>query len=87
MLYTVGKRILYDLYMARDPNAAKGVSGAVWETLAQAKAFRDKRASAFGIYGVYGDWSSDTKDIGSDFHVLTRDCKLIAIDEDTGEPI
>lgn len=87
MLYTVGKRILYDLYMARDSNAAKGVSGSVWETFAQAKAYRDKQAHAFGIYGVEGDWLLDTKDIGQEFRALTKDCKLVAIDEKTGEPV
>ena len=87
MLYTVGKRILYDLYMARDPNAAKGVSGSVWETFAQAKAYRDKQAPFFGLYGVEGDWTLDTKDIGQEFRALTKDCKLIEINEKTGEPI
>jgi len=87
MIYTVGKRILYDLYMARDSNASKGVSGSVWETFAQAKAYRDKQAPYFGLYGVDADWEKDTKDIGMSFRALTRDAKLIAIDEKTGEVI
>ena len=85
MLYTIGKRKQYDAYMANDPNAAKGATGSVWQTFTQAKVYRDRQASAFGLYGVMADWDKDTKDIGMDFRALTRDAKLVAIDQLTGE--
>jgi len=87
MLYTIGKRIIYDLYMARDSNASKGITGSVWETFEQAKRYRDRQAHAFGIYGVEADWNLDTKNIGEEFRALTRECRLVAIDEKTGASI
>lgn len=88
MIYTIGKTKIYEDYMERDPlTASKGVTGSVWETFVQAKMYRDRQASGWSVYGVEADWLKDTKDIGEDFRSLTKDCKLVAVDQKTGESI
>ena len=85
MIYTVGKVEIYEAYMDRDPDAAKGISGSVWETFEEAKAYRDLRAPAFRLYGVEADWENDAKDIGEAFRYLTNPGKLFKLDQNTGE--
>jgi len=85
MLYTIGKRELYEEYILKDPNAAKGITGSVWKDFESVKTYRNNRAPLFGIYGVIADWDEDTKDIGGEFKALTRSAKLVFIDEETGE--
>jgi len=87
MLYTVGKPSIYDPLMARDEDAAKGITGSVWLTFDDIKSYRDQRAPYFKIYGVVACWEEDTKDIGQEFRSLTKPGKLIRVDQDTGEEL
>jgi len=87
MLYTIGKIEVYREYMNRDPEAAKGITGSVWLTFEGAKAYRDEKASTFGLYGVEADWDADTKEIGEEFRYLTKSGKLVRVDQETGEPL
>ena len=86
MLYTIGRRDIYEPYMVADSEAAKGVTGSVWRTFVEVMAYRDSKAKEFGIYGVLADWDADTKHVVDGFRALTRAAKLVAVDEVTGLP-
>ena len=87
MLYTLGKKEIYEERMASDEGLSKGISGSVWESFEKAKKYRDLKANKFGLYGVLADWSEDAKDIGKDFRYLTKAGKLVFIDDKTGKLI
>jgi len=83
MLYTFGQRVIYEPYLEADPEAAKGKSGSVWETLEEVTAYISTRPcmSTFNIYGVEASWEEDTKEvIGESWRALTRTAKLVRLD-------
>jgi hypothetical protein len=83
MIYTIGKTDLYEEYINSDPDAAKGRSGMVWETLDSTKEYMESSSVAyrsFGIYMVDADWDSDTEIVdGESWRVLNKSAKLIKI--------
>jgi len=87
MLYTIGKPSIYEPSLDKDPDASKGISGSVWETFDQARAYRDARARFWNLYCVDANWEQDAEDIGEDFRALTKAGKLIRLDQKTGVPI
>jgi hypothetical protein len=81
MLYTLGRKIVYEPYLDSDPNASKGVGGSVWKTREQARKCRDGFSPDFEVYGVEADWDKDTKLSEEDveWRDLTRSAKLIRL--------
>ena len=77
LLYTVGNSEQYFSYIEEDPDAAKGVGGSVWKTIAEAAAHLNPQLS---IFGVYADWGVDTEpDEDGDWHRLLVDAPLVVL--------
>ena len=79
MLYTVGKRDVYEKYIATDKNARKGIGGSVWKSKSEAQKHCE---SDFKVYGIEADWEKDTKlDVnGNGWHELIVNALLIKLD-------
>lgn len=85
MIYTLGKKEIYEPYIAADPNAAKAAGGSVWRTYEEIIAYLDETRhkqdiTQYCIYGVIANWSTDTKKLkNTNYRALKRDAKLIKL--------
>ena len=83
MIYTVGKIDIYENYLDTDPDAAKGKTGSVWQTLEDIQKYVNGNSSLrnFRVYGVEADWELDTEIIeGENWRSLIRSAKLVRLD-------
>ena len=76
MIYTLGWKSSYDLYIKNDSNAAKAIGGSVWRYKKDAK---KHLGWGFEIYGVKAKWRIDTKDTGEGWDELLIEGKLIKL--------
>jgi len=82
MIFTVGKREIYEPYIEQDEHACKAAGGSVWKEILDVKNYLHKNPMPdFDIYGVEADWLTDTKiDInGSGWHELLHKARLIKL--------
>ena len=83
LIYTLGRKSIYDPLFGRPRKPMKGKGGSVWETHGDAEAYRmcmrEKRE--YGVYGVVADWDRDTKPTGKDapYRDLNRDATLVQL--------
>lgn len=87
MIYTIGKKDIYEPYIANDPNAAKRAGGSVWKTYEEVSDYKTwAKLEDYDIYGIDADWEMDThipidsEDRVGDFRSLKRNAKLIKLD-------
>lgn len=82
LIYTIGKRDVYEPYIASDPNAGKGKGGSVWQYSLDALSYLILNELVdFSIYGVVAEWGVDTRpdpaSSGPDpWHELLHDAPL-----------
>jgi len=81
MIFTIGKKEIYEKYIDEDENAAKAAGGSVWRFWKDALAYleRTKQEGEFEVYAVDADWRDDTIDTGKEWNSLTRDAKLLRV--------
>lgn len=89
LIYTLGRRDVYDPYIASDPSAAKAPGGSVWRTLGEAQTYLIAHSnpyrdlSWFAIYGVVADWErdtvEDTETPGANWRALNRAAYLVSL--------
>jgi hypothetical protein len=83
MIYTLGKKEIYERYLASDPMAAKRKGGSVWRTLKSIQKYKNKMEDKhlFGIYGVEAKWNKETRiDINGDgWHELLKNARLVKL--------
>lgn len=77
MIYTVGRKDIYEPYLANDPNPRKGKTGSVWQTKEEAAVYAK---DGFQVYGVMADWNLDTAPDGDEhWHQLLTPAKLVRV--------
>lgn len=90
MIYTIGRKSVYDLHIEHNPQAMKiGRSddypgGSVWRTPEEARQYlADENLDDlddFDVYGVEADWEKDTEPSnGGPWHDLLRDARLVRL--------
>lgn len=79
MIYTIGKKVLYESYFESQEHPMKGVGGSVWKTEEEAQVHC---SSGYKVYGVFANWETDTKpsENGGDWHDLLINAELIKLD-------
>lgn len=83
MIFTIGKKEIYEKYIDDDPDPRKAVGGSVWKFHKDAKAHlaaSDDR-DEFDVYAVDADWDKDTmqEEDGVAWRSLTRAAKLLKV--------
>lgn len=82
-VYTVGRRDIYDPYIANDPEPGKRKGGSVWRYAHEADAYLGQHGmrETFGVYEVRAAWQVDTEPDpeGDGWHQLRRDADLVGI--------
>lgn len=85
MIFTVGKKAIYDPLFETIDVITKAAGGSVWNTYEQAEDYlREVNPAGFEIYGVQADFVKDTTDGGGSWRTLTKSAALIKLtDEET----
>jgi len=85
MLFTIGRIDVYEPYLDSDPDAAKGKTGSVWETIESVREYMENgngNLSGFRIYMVDADWEADTEFVpGETWRSLIRPAKLLRVED------
>jgi len=83
LIYTIGRRDIYEPYIASDPSAAKAKGGSVWRTRDEALHYLSEHLLYdYWVYGVVARWDEDTEvDPGATgyWRALTKDAYLIGL--------
>lgn len=74
MIYTVGKKSIYEDYIKNEPNAAKAKGGSVWKRYQDAEKFAK---DGFAVYGVETEWADTIQ--GEKWNSLKKDGKLVKL--------
>lgn len=74
MIYTVGKKSIYEDYIKSDPNAAKAKGGSVWKSYQDAEKFVK---DGFAVYGIEVDWTDTIR--GKKWNSLKENGKLVKL--------
>ena len=62
MIYTLGIKKNYELYLHQFDMLKKDVGGTVWKTFEDVKQYVEKfNLNEYSIYGVLADWNKDAK--------------------------
>ncbi|MBS1722594.1 MAG: hypothetical protein JSS66_06245 [Armatimonadetes bacterium] len=83
MLYTVGRKDVYEPLFAEHPDGFdKLAGGSVWPTEAVARQYLERwgLSESFGVYGINANWTTDTcLEEGCEYRSLTRDAKCVPL--------
>ena len=74
VIYTVGKKSIYEDYIKNDPNAAKTKGGSVWQIYQDAEKFAQ---DGYAVYGVDAEWDDTIQ--GGKWNSLKEDAKLVKL--------
>lgn len=74
MIYTVGKKSIYEDYIKSNPNAAKAKGGSVWKSYQDAEKFA---GDGFAVYGVEAEWDDTIQ--GERWNSLKEKGKLVKL--------
>ena len=79
MIYTVGRRDVYEGALAMDPKLKKLKGGSVWKTKEDAQQYlQDTRQDkTFLVYGIEADWDKDTDEVRrAPWHALNKNARI-----------
>lgn len=83
LIYTVGRRDIYESYLDADLSAAKAKGGSVWRTREEAQSYLEAtRQSDYSVFGVVADWNRDTEFVlRAKWRALTKNAYLVRLPE------
>lgn len=83
MIYTVGKKEIYNQVLKENPEIKKLKGGSVWRSHRKAlKYLHDNLLHEIGeweIYGINEEWRNTINERGAEWRKLDKDCRIIKL--------